>query len=60
MRILLEGVRAWASTLADWVEVRTPAALDFALNVDRGEMEAICLAREIKAVALLIDDRAGR
>lgn len=30
------------------------------LNVDPGELEAICLAREIKAAAVLMDDRAGR
>lgn len=28
--------------------------------MDAGELEAICLAREIKAAALLVDDRAGR
>ncbi|MDB6110319.1 MAG: hypothetical protein JWR69_2069 [Pedosphaera sp.] len=34
--------------------------MDDSLNVDQGEKEAICLAREVKAVALLIDDRKGR
>jgi predicted nucleic acid-binding protein len=30
------------------------------LDVDAGELEAICLAQEIKAAAVLMDDRAGR
>ena len=30
------------------------------MNVDEGEKEAICLAREVKAVAILMDDRKGR
>lgn len=30
------------------------------LDVDAGELEAICLACEIKAAAVLMDDRAGR
>jgi len=40
--------------------VRRPNVLDHSLNVDAGELEAICLAREINAAAVLIDDRAGR
>ena len=28
--------------------------------MDAGELEAICLAQEIKAAAILTDDRAGR
>jgi predicted nucleic acid-binding protein len=30
------------------------------MDVDAGELEAICLAQEIKAAAVLMDDRAGR
>jgi predicted nucleic acid-binding protein len=30
------------------------------LDLDAGELEAICLAQEIKAAAVLMDDRAGR
>jgi predicted nucleic acid-binding protein len=30
------------------------------LDVDPGELEAICLAQEISATAILMDDRAGR
>lgn len=37
-----------------------PTAVDSTLQVDAGEREAISLAREIHATAVLIDDRAGR
>ena len=40
--------------------MQKPCSLDSSLNVDVGELEAICLAREIHAAAVLIDDRAGR
>ena len=53
-------VREWASALPPWVAVQTPKSLNLDLDVDAGELEAICLAQEIKAAALLIDDRAGR
>jgi len=53
-------VRAWAQSLPVWVKVRAPAVLDDSLDVDEGEKEAICLAREVKAVAILMDDRKGR
>ena len=53
-------VRAWAQALPAWVKVQAPSTIDQALNVDEGEREAICLAREIKAAAILMDDRKGR
>ena len=53
-------VRAWAQSLPAWVKVQAPAVVDESLNVDAGEKEAICLAREVKAVAILMDDRKGR
>ena len=34
--------------------------MNLKLNVDAGELEAICLAQEIHAAAILVDDRAGR
>lgn len=43
-----------------WVAVQKPSAIDSTLQVDAGEREAISLAREIHAAAVLIDDRAGR
>ena len=45
-------------SLRAWIAVQKPTALDPSLNVDAGELEAICLAREIHAAAMLIDDRA--
>ncbi len=53
-------VRAWVQSLPEWVQVQAPTTLDRSLAVDPGELEAICLALEIKAAALLMDDRAGR
>lgn len=53
-------VRQWASSLPDWVMVQSPTTLNPTLNVDQGELEAICLAEEIHAAAILMDDRAGR
>ena len=53
-------VREWAASLPSWVRVQAPTALDLSLNVDQGELEAICLAKEIRAAAILMDDRAGR
>ncbi len=55
-----EAVSRWAKSLPDWVQVQAPSHLDPSLNLDKGELEAICLAREIKATAILMDDRAGR
>jgi uncharacterized protein len=53
-------VRAWADCLPAWVRIQAPISLDDSLNVDDGEKEAICLAREVKAMAILMDDRKGR
>ncbi|MGA3143798.1 MAG: DUF3368 domain-containing protein [Verrucomicrobiota bacterium] len=53
-------VRQWARSLPAWIAVQTPKTLNLSLGVDAGELEAICLAQEIKADAILMDDRAGR
>jgi predicted nucleic acid-binding protein len=53
-------VRQWAVSLPPWMAVQTPKMMSLALNVDAGELEAICLAQEIHADAVLMDDRAGR
>jgi len=50
-------VREWARSLPAWAVVQRPKALDLSLDVDEGELEAICLACEIKAAAVLMDDR---
>lgn len=55
-------VREWATNPPAWVEVRTPAsnAGTSEAGLGRGEAEAIALARELGAQALLIDERRGR
>lgn len=57
-----ELVRQWAERLPSWVNVREIENADFhpgLTDIDRGEWEAIELAKEIHANLLLIDDRAG-
>ena len=53
-------VRDWANSLPNWASVQRPKVINLKLDVDAGELEAICLAQEIKAAAVLMDDRAGR
>ena len=53
-------VRQWTDSLPAWVSVKSPKTLNLTLEVDAGELEAICLAQEIHADAILMDDRAGR
>lgn len=50
------AVRNWVTSLPDWVAVKTPVRPDPHTNLDLGEREAIALARELKAVELLIDE----
>ncbi len=53
-------VRQWAGSMPSWASIQAPTTLSLSLDVDAGELEAICLAREINAAAVLMDDRAGR
>lgn len=53
-------VREWAASLRSWVAIQSPTMVNLTLNIDAGELEAICLAMEIHAAAILMDDRAGR
>lgn len=50
----------WLAKLPAGFEVRSAAHLDPALNLDAGEREAICLAEELHAAAVLMDERKGR
>jgi predicted nucleic acid-binding protein len=55
-------VRQWAERLPLWIEVRKidggPSAHEIA-GLDRGEWEAIELAKQVEANLLLIDERTG-
>jgi predicted nucleic acid-binding protein len=50
------AVLAWAAAPAAWLEVRAPSAPSI-LKLGRGEAEAISLAQEVRADAVLIDER---
>ena len=54
------AVRDWANALPPWVEVQWPTHDDPSLTLHRGEREAICLAMEIHAEFVLLDDRPAR
>jgi predicted nucleic acid-binding protein len=54
-----EGVRRWAATPPSWLGVRAPSSIDAALQLGRGETEAISLARELHADGVLMDERRG-
>lgn len=55
-------VRAWLSNSPGWLRVRTPRDTlpQLREQIDDGEREAIALAVELRANALIINDRAGR
>lgn len=52
-------VRHWVSRRPAWAVVRTARRI-LPLNLDPGETEAIALARELGAFAVLLDDGAAR
>ena len=50
------AVKAWASRLPAWVEVRRATHVDAGSVLGPGEAEAIALAQELKADSLLLDE----
>lgn len=56
-----EPVRAWVASLPSWVELRSPAVPPARLgDLGPGELDAIAIAEDLRADALLIDERDGR
>jgi predicted nucleic acid-binding protein len=56
-----ETVRQWMAARPVWLEIRVPSKIDPTLQIDdRGEVEAISLAIELRADFLLADDRKAR
>ncbi len=54
-----EIVRAWASSPADWIDIKEPAFPKPISGLDAGENAAINIGVECNADAILIDDRRG-
>lgn len=57
-----QEVRKWLANRPEWLRVQAPRETLPQLQggIDEGEREAIALAVEVKADALLMDDRDGR
>ncbi len=55
-----QRVRDWMRSPPSWLRVQAPTTLDESIPLDTGERAAICLARELKADLLLLDDQKAR
>jgi predicted nucleic acid-binding protein len=54
-------VKQWAYSPPQWLRVSTPAiTITTSVRLDPGETQALALARELGADAVLIDERKGR
>jgi predicted nucleic acid-binding protein len=53
-------VRTWTTKLPGWITVRSPAHVETNLHLGLGELEAIALTEELRAAAVLLDDRHAR
>jgi predicted nucleic acid-binding protein len=53
-------VQEFVKCLPSWLTVRAASHLDPTLPLDPGESEAICLAQEIHADALIVDESKAR
>jgi predicted nucleic acid-binding protein len=51
-----QSVREWVSALPEWAVVRAAEKVDSTLKLGRGEREAISLAEQLHADAILLDD----
>jgi predicted nucleic acid-binding protein len=52
-----EPARSWATSSPSWLEIKMPTEVAQVLGLGGGELEAISLAREVRADVVLIDDR---
>ncbi len=56
-----ESVRSWATSPPEWLLIASPSqGISIAANLDPGEKDAILLALQLQAQAILIDERKGR
>ena len=53
-------VKHWINAPPSWVSIQTPHRIDMTLDLDDGEREAIALAEELHADAILLDEQKAR